>query len=159
VNTDTIRYYLHDLEYMDKLIEKLKTELEEFRKMQVDSIKIPIMTGMPGTHGNTSLVETITINRVVEIDKRERQLFELILLRGCIEDALESLREETAIDYILKDRYLQGDRDKKTLKQISYTRQYDYQVIRNEDSKFMNRILNKFKEKGYTKVTHEPKVV
>ena len=147
MNTDTVRYYLQDLEYMDKLIEKLKAELDEFRKMQVDNIKIPIVTGMPGVHNNTSNIEEIVINRVIEIEKRERQLFELILLRGCIEDALGYVREDTAIDYILKDRYLQEQGKKKTFWQIAAKRNFNCGGLKVEDNRFMNKILCMIKQK------------
>jgi len=132
---------------MDKLIEKLKQELDEFRKMQVDSIKIPIITGMPGIHSNMSNVEEIVINRIAEINKKEIQLFELILLRGCIKDALGDIREDTAIDYILKDRYLQEQGKKKTFWQIAAKRNFNCGGLKVEDNRFMNKILCMIKQK------------
>uniref|UniRef100_A0A6H2A6R8 Uncharacterized protein n=1 Tax=viral metagenome TaxID=1070528 RepID=A0A6H2A6R8_9ZZZZ len=132
---------------MDKLIDKLKIELDEFRKMQVDNIKIPIITGMPGTHNNNSNIEEIVINRITEINKREIQLFELILLRGCIEDALGAVREDTAIDYILQDRYLQEQGKKKTFWQIAAKRNFNCGGLKVEDNRFMNKILCMIKQK------------
>ena len=58
---------------MDKLIDKLKIELDEFRKMQVDNIKIPIITGMPGTHNNNSNIEEIVLYNFRAKTKKHRQ--------------------------------------------------------------------------------------
>lgn len=74
MNTNEIRFYLHNYDGLKKEIEALKAQLEEYRKMNISGIKAQVITDMPVHHSNTSKTEEMAVKRVEYIADLEQEI-------------------------------------------------------------------------------------
>jgi hypothetical protein len=81
LRTNEIRFYLHSYDGLQREIENLSKQLEEYRRMNISGIKAQVITDMPICHSNTSRTEEQALKRVeymqdleTEIDQKMRIL-------------------------------------------------------------------------------------
>jgi len=72
MNTNEIRFYLHNYEKLKKEIQALSDSLREYRLM--DGIRPKVINGMPISHSENSIVETVVINRFDYIKDLENEI-------------------------------------------------------------------------------------
>jgi hypothetical protein len=90
LNTNGVRWKLHNYYTDEKLIEQLKEDLKEYRLM--DGIKAQIITDMPTSHSNTSIVERIG-DKIDYIRSMENDLDGLMRVKRAIDYVYMYLKE------------------------------------------------------------------
>ena len=72
MNTNEIRFYLHNYEKLKSEIQVLSDSLKEYRLM--DGVKSQQITDMPICHSGTSVIESIVVNRFDYIKDLEEEI-------------------------------------------------------------------------------------
>jgi len=93
MNTNTIRYYLHDYENLKKEVKNLQEALDTYKKMNISGLKATVITDEPKTHNNVSKTEIMALTRIEYIADLENKLDEKMRLLIAINSVYYYLRE------------------------------------------------------------------
>lgn len=101
MNTNEIRFYLHSYDKLKDEIQSLSDSLKEYRLM--DGVKPKIITDMPIYHSETSIVESVIINRLDYISELETKIDSKMRVLNAINTVYFYLKEPTRT--IIEMRY------------------------------------------------------
>lgn len=151
MNTNEIRFYLHNYEKLKDDIRALSDSLREYRLM--DGVKPKIITDMPICHSGESTIETVIISRLDYIIKLEGEIDGKMRVLNAINGVYFYLKEPART--ILEMRYfitpLINDvrRPKYNWKEIADEVNYSEDWCKEIDCKIVLQILNKMHEKTH----------
>jgi DNA-directed RNA polymerase specialized sigma subunit len=91
MNTNEIRFYLHNYEKLKNEIQALSDSLKEYRLM--DGIKAKIITNMPICHSGESMVESIVVNRLDYVTGLEDEIDSKMRILNAINGVYFYLKE------------------------------------------------------------------
>jgi hypothetical protein len=74
MNTNEIRFYLHNYDNLKREVKHLQESLDQYRRMDISGIKAQVITDMPLTHSNTSKTENMALTRVDYIADLEEEI-------------------------------------------------------------------------------------
>jgi DNA-directed RNA polymerase specialized sigma subunit len=93
VNTNEIRFYLHNYENLVKEIHHLQNQLAEYRKMNISGIKAQVISDMPVCHSNNSRTEQMACTRVDYIQDLESEIDSKMRIERAINSVYLYLQE------------------------------------------------------------------
>jgi DNA-directed RNA polymerase specialized sigma subunit len=93
MNTNEIRFYLHNYDRLKSEIKNLQEALGQYRKMNVSGIKAQEITGMPICHFNISKTELMAMTRLDYIKDLEDETDSKLRLVRAINSVYFYLRE------------------------------------------------------------------
>lgn len=64
MNTNEIRFYLHNYDNLKEEVKNLQDALDQYRRMDISGIKAQVITDMPICHSSTSKTELMALTRV-----------------------------------------------------------------------------------------------
>jgi DNA-directed RNA polymerase sigma subunit (sigma70/sigma32) len=138
LNTNEIRFYLHNYDNLEKEINHLSAQLAEYRHMNISGIKAQVISDMPIHHSNTSRTESMALSRLECIQDLENEIDSKMRLFRAINSVYYYLKEP--VKSIIEMRYMEEPqgRAKYTWAEIAgrlnitekYCRKIDCKVIR-----------------------------
>jgi hypothetical protein len=143
MNTNEIRFYLHNYEKLKKEISALSDSLKEYRLM--DGVKPRVITDMP--RGNAATLEDAILNRLEYISGLETEIDGKMRILNAINGVYFYLKEpaRTIIEmrYFLLRNPNDVRRQKYNWQEIAAEVNYSEQSCRRVDQKVVLKIMNK----------------
>jgi hypothetical protein len=112
MNTNEIRFYLHNLDNLSIEIEHLKEALKEYRELEITGVKAQVITDMPICHSGESRTEQMALTRVSYIEKLVTDIDSKMRLRRAIESVVLYLKPEEKRIFHLRYEYKEPDKPK-----------------------------------------------
>jgi len=93
MNTNEIRFYLHNYYNLKKELKNLQEALDTYKKMNISGLKATVITDEPKTHNNVSKTEIMALTRIEYIADLENELDEKMRLLIAINNVYYYLKE------------------------------------------------------------------
>jgi len=145
MTTNEIRFYLHSYGKLKSEIQALSDSLREYRLM--DGVKPKVITNMPICHSETSVIESIVINRFDYIADLEKEIDSKMRVLNAINSVYFYLKEPART--IIEMRYFLL-RNPKDVRQIKYNWQeiaievnYSEDRVKHIDCEVIRRMQQK----------------
>lgn len=145
MNTNEVRFYLHNYEKLKSEIQVLSDSLKEYRLM--DGVKSKQITDMPICHSGTSVIESIVVNRFDYIKDLEEEIDSKMRVLNAINAVYFYLKEPARS--IIEMRYFlyknPGDvrREKYNWQEIADIINYSLDYCMEIDGKVIRKIQYK----------------
>jgi len=149
MNTNEIRFYLHNYYNLKRELKNLQEALDTYKKMNISGLQATIITKEPKTHNNTSKTELMALTRIEYIIDLENEIDGKMRLIKAIDSVYYYLKEPART--ILEMRYfitpMQNDIrqpkyswDKISLevdKSVAYCKEIDCKIVKKIQEKLL----------------------
>ena len=140
MTTGKVRYYLHNLDSLTLEIKQLIEDIEDYKKMEVETLLVQVLSDMPRGTSVTSQVEDKAIKRADYITALENKLHRKLKLRSAINKVVNNLTGPKK--ELIQLKYL--DVTKHTYDVVAHKLHRDPTYIRGLEGKIINNIITEF---------------